>query len=47
MSTKLALRDQQLVILSHGWVGTHDLQPMPEFQQVLRDIGLTQWAERG
>jgi serine/threonine protein kinase len=39
-------RDPGIVMLAHGWPGMEPLQALPEYQAILRDIGLTQWAER-
>jgi len=40
-------RDPGLVWAAHGWPGLEPLQALPEYQAILRDIGLTQWAEQG
>jgi TolB-like protein len=39
-------RDPSVTIFAHGWPGLEPLQALPEYQAILRDIGLTQWAER-
>jgi len=43
-------RDPQLVLLAHGHPELQTLQALqalPEYQAILRDIGVTEWAERG
>jgi len=40
-------RDPSLVWAAHGWPGLEPLQALPEHQAILRDIGVTGWAERG
>jgi len=39
-------RDPGVVIFAHGWPGMEPLRALPEFQAILRDIGLTEWAAR-
>jgi serine/threonine protein kinase len=39
-------RDPQILIFAHGWPGKEPPRALPEYQAILRDIGLTQWAER-
>jgi len=39
-------RDPAVVIFAHGWPGLEPLQALPEYQAILRDIGVTEWAER-
>ncbi|HSH76551.1 MAG TPA: hypothetical protein VLA09_12755, partial [Longimicrobiales bacterium] len=39
-------RDPSVVIWAHGWPGTEPLQLLTEYQAILRDIGVTEWAER-
>jgi tetratricopeptide (TPR) repeat protein len=41
----LRRHDPQLVIFSHGWLGSQHLRDLPEHQQALRAIGLMQWVE--
>jgi hypothetical protein len=41
----LRRHDPQLVIFSHGWLGSRHLRDLPEHQQALREIGLMQWVE--
>ncbi len=38
--------DPQILIYAHGWPAMEPLQTLPEYQAILRDIGLTEWAER-
>jgi len=40
-------RDPLIVLCAHGWSGMEPLQALPEYQAILCDIGLTEWAERG
>ena len=39
-------RDPGIVIFARGWAGMEPLQALPEFQAILRDIGVTQRAAR-
>jgi len=39
-------RDPGIVLYAHGWPGMEPLRTLPEYQAILHDIGLTQWAER-
>jgi serine/threonine protein kinase len=39
-------RDPWIVMFAHGWPGVEPLQALLEYQAVLRDIGVIEWAER-
>jgi tetratricopeptide (TPR) repeat protein len=39
-------RDPGVVWAAHGWPGLEPLQALPEYQAILPDIGVTEWAER-